>query len=67
MFTGIEKSIHERIGDNIDYGDFKYFLMEAIDVSSELQLETKLKINETDIFSILREPQNQRKQHKPIN
>ena len=44
MFTGIEKSIHERIGDNIDYGDFKYFLMKAIDVSSELQLETKLKM-----------------------
>ena len=45
MFTGIEKSIHERISDNIDYCDFKYFLMEAIDVSSELQLETKLKMN----------------------
>ena len=44
MFTGIEKSIHEKISDNIDYCDFKYFLMEAIDVSSELQLETKLKM-----------------------
>lgn len=44
MFTGTEKSMHERISDNIDYCDFKYFLMEAIDVSSELQLETKLKM-----------------------
>lgn len=44
MFTGVEKSIHEKISDNIDYCDFKYFLMEAIDVSSELQLETKLKM-----------------------
>ena len=44
MFTGIEKSIHEKISDNIDYCDFKYFLMEAIDVSTELQLETKLKM-----------------------
>jgi hypothetical protein len=45
MFTaGIEKSIQERITDNIDYCDFKYFLMEAIGVTSELQLETKLKM-----------------------
>ena len=44
MFNGIEKSVQEKISDNIDYYNFKYFLMDAIEVSDELQLETKLKM-----------------------
>lgn len=38
------KSIQQNICDSIDYCDFKQFLMDSIDVNTELQLETKLKM-----------------------